>query len=76
MHIHIGKELRKSNVSTMVTTRDYFDSIKEGSNDSQNIHLITKPESIIKMLKQNLDKNTIVLIEGKVNQQIIDFLKK
>ena len=76
VHIHIGKELRKSNVSTIVTTRDYFDSIKEGSNDSQNIHLITKPESIIKMLKQNLDKNTIVLIEGKVNQQIIDFLKK
>ena len=73
-HIKIGRKIRKHKISAIIITDDYFQDIITGCGDYNDIKLIKNPIDIIKYLKGQLDKNSVILLEGKMNQKIINFV--
>ncbi len=76
VHTHIGETLNKYAFDVVLTTDDYYDSVKAGYGDPNKLRLITDPQKTISYLRQILDKEWVVLIEGKVNEEIVNFLCK
>ncbi len=76
IHQNIGALIKKLNITVIVTTDDFIDNLRKGSENSKNIHLITRPEDVIEKLKIMVDDSTAVLLEGKINPSIIHFVKE
>ncbi|OGK40640.1 hypothetical protein A3F34_02270 [Candidatus Roizmanbacteria bacterium RIFCSPHIGHO2_12_FULL_44_10] len=75
IHSRIGKVLRRNSVTALVTSEDFFKEIKAGASGSDEIRLVKNPDEAIKMLRDLISEDAVVLIEGRVPQKIIDFLK-
>lgn len=74
-HQQIGKILEKVSDLAIITTDDFFESIKKGANQSEKIILLDKKEEIIGRLNEFLDPDSAVLIEGRIDPEILNFLK-
>lgn len=74
IHQKIGQKIKESIDVAIITSSDYFDSIKKEVWGSKEILLITNPNKVIKKLETILDEETVVLLEGKVHAKIHDFL--
>lgn len=75
-HIHqkIGEKLAKTADLAIITTADYFASIKKGAGGSQKVICLSHPKKVINFLRPLVNENSIILIEGKVHSSIIEFL--
>jgi UDP-N-acetylmuramoyl-tripeptide--D-alanyl-D-alanine ligase len=73
VHRKIGQKINAICDLAIITTKDYFDVIK--AETGEKAVLVVTPEKAIKLLKLYLDENTAVLIEGRVAESVIGFLK-
>ncbi|OIP78138.1 MAG: hypothetical protein CO002_04015 [Candidatus Portnoybacteria bacterium CG_4_8_14_3_um_filter_44_10] len=90
VHHRIGKRIGEVCDLAIITTSDYFSIIKEEagfvvssssrarSRDSSNQDksvLVGSPSKAIEFLKDKLNPDTAVLLEGRLAQEIVDFMK-
>lgn len=75
-HQTIGKALIEAGAHVLVITPDYLPELVEGARTSTIFELLEKPKPIIDRLKQLVDKETVVLLEGKMNSQVVSFATK
>lgn len=73
VHRKIGQKINAVCDLAIITTKDYFDVIKAEAGDKAL--LATAPDKAIGLLKERLNENTAVLIEGRVAENIIEFIK-
>jgi UDP-N-acetylmuramoyl-tripeptide--D-alanyl-D-alanine ligase len=76
IHQKIGEELTKTVDLAIITTADYFEAIKKGAGKNQKIICLPDPKKTIEFLSPIVEKNSIILIEGKVHASVIKFLTK
>lgn len=74
IHQNLGKKIFEIFDLAIITTEDYFYHLKKDFWGSNKIQLIINPKVIIDKLKDNVNENTVILIEGRVNQLIREFL--
>ena len=65
VHRKIGSRIAKICDFAIITTKDYFEEVKQ---ERKNIVLIEKPEEIIKEIKKY--PNSTVLLEGRIPKEI------
>lgn len=77
VHRNIGKTLSENNVRTLVTTTECFADISSTFSGDQAGMCVNKttPEKANEWLFDKIDKDTVVLVEGKVNPSIVNFIK-
>lgn len=75
-HHSIGRKLAKTADLTIFTTRECSEDIKKGSGNSKTILLIPNTDDVIKKLKKHVAKSSVVLLEGRIDKKIVDFLRK
>lgn len=73
VHREIGKKITEVCDLAIITTRDYFDILK--SEAGEKVILAVKPEKVIELLKDRLNSDTAVLIEGRVADGVVEFVK-
>ena len=73
VHREIGKKIAEVCDLAIITTKDYFDIIKEEAGDK--VALAVKPEKAIELMKDKLNSDTTVLLEGRVAENIVVFLR-
>lgn len=73
-HQQIGKSLAEHNVNALITTSDYYGALLSGYGEKEGCQLVIEPEKIIAWIKKNVTKDTAVLIEGRVNTTVVEFL--
>lgn len=74
VHQQIGKALSDHNIDAVITTADYYESLLSGYAQKNRCLLMVEPEKIISWLKTNITKDSAVLIEGRVNAKVVEFL--
>jgi UDP-N-acetylmuramoyl-tripeptide--D-alanyl-D-alanine ligase len=73
-HVQIGRALSEKNITAIITTPENFGAVQSGFNDKNKCILLTDPQKVIAWLKKNVTKNSAVLIEGRVNATVVEFL--
>jgi UDP-N-acetylmuramoyl-tripeptide--D-alanyl-D-alanine ligase len=79
IHQEIGKKIAEVCDLAIITTKDYFNEIRN-ENKSQNMKIfyLENLQLILEKLKQNLDKqnnsNNVILLEGRLSKQLIEKL--
>jgi UDP-N-acetylmuramoyl-tripeptide--D-alanyl-D-alanine ligase len=73
VHRRIGKRIAEVCSLALITTKDYFNIIKTEAGDKAV--LAFKPEKVIELLKDKLNSDTAVLLEGRLADSIVGFLK-
>ncbi len=73
-HRQIGKTLSEHAIEAVITTPDCYEALLSGYDDKTHCHLITEPGKIIAWLKANITKDSAVLVEGRVNALVVEFL--
>ncbi len=74
IHYEIGVKIAKTATSAIITSGEHFSSIKRGAGNK--VVLETDPQRIIELLTPHLNKKTIILLEGRVPELVIKFLKQ
>lgn len=74
IHQKIGKKLAEVANLAIITTDDYRLAIEKGVGEKRKIFFINNPKKVIALLKKEVTKNSVVLIEGKVHLSIVNFL--
>jgi UDP-N-acetylmuramoyl-tripeptide--D-alanyl-D-alanine ligase len=69
-HQQIGERIEKTVDLAIITTADYFNQLKQLVK-TKKIILSTDPKETIKILEEEIDQKTAILIEGRVHQEII-----
>lgn len=76
-HKKIGMLAASINSFLVVTSEEYFQHIKAGFGKKNNKIILEKnPNQILTSIENKIDKNTIILLEGRVNPQIKKLLFK
>ncbi len=70
IHKRIGKKIAETCDLAIITTKDYFEEIK---GESKNILLIENPEDIIAKIKEFCKDGDVVLLEGRVPKDLVNF---
>jgi len=73
VHREIGKKIAEVCDLAIITTKDYFDILKEEA--GEKVILAVKPEKVIELIKDKLNSDTAVLIEGRVADGVVEFVK-
>ncbi len=73
VHHRIGKRIREVCDLAVITTSDYFYAIESEAGDKSV--LIGSSAKAIEFLKDKLNSDTAVLLEGRLAQEIVDFVK-
>lgn len=80
VHQKIGKKIAEVCNLAIITTKDYYQDIKESvienSMPSDNILLISDANLIVGKIKSLCDKNDVVLLECRLPKDLIEFFKK
>lgn len=74
LHELIGQKLATVVNLAIITTPDFVNSLKKGAGKSANIVFISETDKIIEKLKSLVGTETAILIQGKADPKIIDFL--
>ncbi len=76
VHKKIGRKIGEICDLAIITTKEKFKEIKQGTeNSSLSILLIEKPKEIIEKTKGFSGTEDVILLEGRVPKKVIDFLK-
>ncbi len=79
VHQEIGKKIIEVCDLAIITTKDRFKDLKAGAVSAgmkeKQILFLEKPELIFEKIKQFLNSENIVLLEGRISKQIMDKLK-
>ncbi len=81
VHRRIGRRLNEVCNLAIITTPDYFHIIQQetgrvvSSPNHDKAVLAVKPEKVIELLGGKLNSDTVVLLEGRLADSIVDFLK-
>ncbi len=78
IHQRIGKKIAEICDLGIIVTEDYFEEIKKGAQDvnrKEILHL-ENPQEIYEKLKKICQKEDVILIEGRVQKEIINLLMK
>ena len=73
VHRRIGKRINEVCNLAVITTKDCFDIMEQEA--GEKVVLATLPQKAIELLKDKLNSDAAVLIEGRVAQGIVNFLK-
>lgn len=73
IHRRIGKRINEVCDLAVITTKDYFDIIKQEA--GEKAVLCAAPKKVMELLKDRLNSDAAVLVEGRVAQGIVGFLK-
>jgi UDP-N-acetylmuramyl pentapeptide synthase len=73
VHREIGQKINDICDLAIITTSDYFNIIKNEAGDKAVLAI--KPEKVIELLKDKLNSDVVVLIEGRVAESIVNFAK-
>ena len=71
VHERIGKKIGEVCDLAIITTRDRFKEIKQGS---PNALLISNPKEIVEKIKNSCESGDTVLLESRVPSQLINSL--
>jgi UDP-N-acetylmuramoyl-tripeptide--D-alanyl-D-alanine ligase len=74
IHREIGKKIAEVCDLAIITTKDYFDIIKEEA--GEKAILAVNSEKVIKILNDKLNEEAAVLLEGRLAQDIIMFARQ
>ena len=78
IHKRIGKKIAETCNLAIITTKDRFKEIKEGINETgmkeDNILFMENPEKIFEKIKNFCYVGDVVLLEGRVPNQLINLL--
>lgn len=78
VHKKLGKTIAESAHEVYITTPEFSSQLKAGAKKGgllkSDIKIITEADEVISMLKKRLQKEDVVLIEGRVNAKIKEFL--
>lgn len=79
IHFEIGKKIAEVCDLAIIAAKDRFGEIKKGAlsagMDANNIVFCDNPKKITQILKNRLSAGDVVLLEGRLPQEIIDILK-
>jgi UDP-N-acetylmuramoyl-tripeptide--D-alanyl-D-alanine ligase len=73
VHRKIGKRIGEVCDVAIITTHDYFHEMKQEAGDK--VVLAFQSEKVIELLKDKLGSDTAVLLEGRLAEEIVEFLK-
>jgi UDP-N-acetylmuramoyl-tripeptide--D-alanyl-D-alanine ligase len=73
VHHRIGKRIREVCDLAVITTSDYFYAIESEAGDKSV--LVGSPIKTIEFLKDKLNSDTAILLEGRLAETIVDFVK-
>ena len=74
VHQKIGRKLAETIDLAIITTTDYFSALKKGGGESEKIISLPNPNKVIDFLRPIVNENSIILLEGRVHQKIIEGL--
>lgn len=74
VHQKIGRKIKDICDFAIIITPDYFKDIRQEAGDKAL--LIKNPDKIKDFLEKKLNVNTVILLEGRVPQSIIDAVKQ
>ncbi|MDD3292931.1 MAG: Mur ligase family protein [Candidatus Pacebacteria bacterium] len=73
IHKEIGKKINEICDLAIITTKDYFKDINK---ETKKAVFINNPKEIYDMVRANYSYDGVVLLEGRVNEKVINLLKK
>ena len=73
VHQEIGKKINEVCDLAIITTKDYF---KDISKETKKAVFINNPKEVYDIIRANSSYDGVVLLEGRVNEKIINLLKK
>lgn len=71
-HRQIGKKIAEICDLAIITTREYFEDLKQGS---EKVVFIENPKEIVERIKNTTREGDVVLLEGRVPSNILTFLQ-
>ncbi|MBI2514709.1 UDP-N-acetylmuramoyl-tripeptide--D-alanyl-D-alanine ligase [Candidatus Wolfebacteria bacterium] len=71
VHARIGKKIAEVCDLAIITTPDYFEDIKSGTGGKAILE--NNPKKIAGLLGAKLSSETVILLEGRIQKEIIDF---
>ena len=72
VHQRIGKRIAEICDLAIITTREYFEDLKQGS---EKVVFLENPQEIIERIKNTTKSGDVVLLEGRVPSSILTFLQ-
>jgi len=72
VHQRIGKKIAEVCDLAIITTKDYFQEIKQ---EFPKAVLFENPKKIIAKIKEFSSPESVILLEGRVSKKLIEFLK-
>ncbi len=78
VHFQIGQKIGKTCNLAVITSKEYFEEIKEGAEQEgmKNVVFQENPKKIFSLLKDFSCTQDIILLEGRVPKLLINFLIK
>lgn len=80
IHYKIGQKIGQVCDLAIITTQERFKEIKEGAIEKgmcpKNIFFIENPKKIFEKIKSFSKEGDVILLEGRISPQIIDFFKR
>ncbi len=73
VHREIGKKISEVCDVVIVITPDFFSEIQESAHE--RARLVTDSQKVIEFLDSRLNSESVVLLEGRLSQQIVDFVR-
>lgn len=78
IHKNLGQKMGKICQKLYITTEEFAPTVKQGALEGgmtkNDIFIIPHPEKMIQTLRENIKKDDVILIEGRINQKIKEFL--
>ena len=72
IHRKIGEKIGQICDLAIITTKDRFEDIKEGGGDK--VVFIENPELIFEKIKEFLNSENVILLEGRISKKIKDLI--
>jgi UDP-N-acetylmuramoyl-tripeptide--D-alanyl-D-alanine ligase len=80
IHYEIGEAIGQICDLAIITTKDQFEKIKEGAIKSkmpeENILFLENPKQIFEKINKFCKRGDVVLLEGRVQKELVNLLKK